>query len=123
MVLSNDATSELEGKEIKLTSSQCFWGQAFEIIPKIKSSWLEHTMRHKILLMRMLGGKIRCERTKGRPRNNYTTEACKDNCVQTYAELKRIAENTQWWRDIIQFPTNLRTEETNDDDECLALCG
>lgn len=30
------------------------------------------------------------------------TQACKDIRVQTFVELKRIAENSGWWRDMVR---------------------
>jgi len=74
-----------------------------KIIRQRRLRWLGHILRHEGTTGRILEGRIQGKRGRGRPRNTFTSQACRDVSVKKYSEMKRMAWDRGLWRDKIHL--------------------
>ena len=86
-------------------------GTGREIVRQFKTSklqYLGHLIRHNSSQLQLIEGKIEGRRSRGRPRNTWTTDITTTNGMKYY-QLKRAAEDRKRWHGLV---VNLAQETT-----------
>ncbi len=73
-----------------------------------KLQYLGHLIRHNTSQIQLIEGKIEGRRSRGRPRNTWTTDITNTNGMKYY-QLKRAAEDRRRWHGLV---VNLAQETT-----------
>ena len=82
-----------------------------EIVRQFKTrklQYLGHLIRHNTSQIQIIEGKIEGRRSRGRPRNSWTTDITTTNGMKYY-QLKRAAEDRERWHGLV---VNLAQETT-----------
>ena len=86
-------------------------GTGREIVRQFKTrklQYLGHLIRHNTSQIQLIEGKIGGRRSRGRPRNTWTTDITNTNGMKYY-QLKRAAEDRKRWHGLV---VNLAQETT-----------
>ena len=86
-------------------------GTGREIVRQFKTrniQYLEHLIRHNSTQLQLIEGKIEGRRSRGRPRNIWTTDITTTKGLKYY-QLKRAAEDRKRWHGLV---VNLAQETT-----------
>ena len=86
-------------------------GTGREIVRQFKTrklQFLGHLIRHNTSQIQLIEGKIEGRRSRGRPRNTWTTDITTTNGMKYY-QLKRAAEDRKRWHGLV---VNLAQETT-----------
>ena len=86
-------------------------GTGREIVRQFKTrklQYLGHLIRHNTSQIQLIEGKIEGRRSRGRPRNTWTTDITTTNGMKYY-QLKRAAEDRKIWHGLV---VNLAQETT-----------
>ena len=86
-------------------------GTGREIVRQFKTrklQYLGHLIRHNTSQIQLIEGKIEGRRSRGRPRNTWTTDITTTNGMKYY-QLKRAAEDRKRWHGLV---VNLTQETT-----------
>ena len=73
-----------------------------------KLQYLGHLIRHNTSQIQLIEGKIECRRSRGRPRNTWTTDITNTKGMNYY-QLKRAVEDRRRWHGLV---VNLAQETT-----------
>ena len=85
-------------------------GTGREIVRQFKTrklQYLGHLIRHNTSQIQLIEGKIECRRSRGRPRNTWTTDITTTNGMKYY-KLKRAAEDRKRWQPRTRDDTSVR---------------
>ena len=86
-------------------------GTGREIVRQFKTrklQYLGHLIRHNTSEIQLIEGNIEGRRSRGRPRNTWTTDITNSNGMKYY-QLKRAAEDRRRWHGLV---VNLAQETT-----------
>ena len=74
--------------------------QLIKLIRNRKKNWVGHVLRGDLLLKEVMEGRMEGKRGRGRPRIGMLDELI----VESYGDMKRMAENRVEWKNWVPWP-------------------